>query len=113
MDQKWLKNRHLRSPIFISPGQAPAALESIREAVAIRRHLAQRLPDRFLSDLAQSLGTLGTVLRALNRLPDAQAAFREGIDLIEPFARQFREGPAARLLTALEQSLRTTQDPPV
>jgi hypothetical protein len=54
------------------------------EAVRIRRQLSTQRPDAFLPNLAMSLAAHGSVLRELKELPEAVAAFREGIACLKP-----------------------------
>ena len=82
------------------------ALEAIRKAVEIRRRLTAASPARYAPDLARSLGALGRHLREAREIREAKDAFREGADLVRPHAEEFPEGPAARLLANLENSLR-------
>ena len=91
-------------------GDAGGALEAIREAVEIRRRLSRANPARFEPDLARSLGTLGRVLGKCEQYSEATAAFKEGVDIIRPFAEQSPHGPAARLLKALENDLCLMRD---
>ena len=69
-------------------GQAPAALESIREAVDIHRQLAQRLPDRFLPDLALSLNNLSNRLGATGQAPAALESIQEAVDIHRHLAQR-------------------------
>ena len=90
-------------------GDTPGALKAIQEAVEIYRRLATANPARFDPDLATSLGALGTVLRITGEFERAAESFTEGIELVRPYAEQWPESPAAKLLAHLESDLEESQ----
>lgn len=57
-----------------------------REALAIRRELADKQPQVYGMDLAVTLDSLGVVLRDLRRWPEAEAAYREALVLYRKLA---------------------------
>ena len=81
------------------------ALEATREAVEIRRKLASRHPDRFLPDLARSLGTYGRVLLLQGHPAEAADALAQGLRALLPHARRLPRAHAPLLgaLLALYQ----------
>ena len=60
-------------------GRYTEALQVIEEAITIRRELAAAEPDRYRSDLTNSLVNLGVALAELGRLPEALTADREAV----------------------------------
>ena len=68
-------------------GQREAALEATREAVKIRRELAQASPDAFLPDLAASLNNLGNRLSEVGQREPALEATREAVDSYRELAQ--------------------------
>jgi|Deesub1362A_J573_1020465.scaffolds.fasta_scaffold07112_2 tetratricopeptide (TPR) repeat protein len=86
-------------------GRHKEALEATREAVDLYRELVKKNPDRFLPDLARSLGAHGYALLGAGRAPEAAEAFREGLGALIPHARRLPRafGP---LLDFLLQSYR-------
>ena len=71
---------------------------------------AWRNPTRHEPDLAPSLGVLGAHWREANRNREATEAFREGAELVRPYAERFPNGPADWLLTKLERDLLETEE---
>jgi len=67
-------------------GRHEEALAATREAVAIRRALAEVRPDAFRPDLASSLNNLGIQLADLGQREEALAATREAVDLYRALA---------------------------
>jgi tetratricopeptide (TPR) repeat protein len=68
-------------------GQREEALAASREAVNIRRRLAQTRPDAFLPDLAMSLNNVGNALSDLGRHEEALAASQEAVDIYRRLAQ--------------------------
>jgi tetratricopeptide (TPR) repeat protein len=62
------------------------ALAASREAVTIRRRLAETHPDAFHADLAMSLINFANDLSSLGRREEALAASREALDIIRRLA---------------------------
>jgi len=60
-------------------GRPAEALPVLEEAITIRRELAAADPDRYRSDLTNSLVNLGVALAELGRVPEALAADREAV----------------------------------
>ncbi len=79
----------MRRIVLSALGRHEAALAAAEEAVSIRRELAKSSSDTFLPDLARSLHVLGSCLRAVSRPQDTTEAFREGIQILEPFLDAF------------------------
>ncbi len=69
-------------------GQREQALEAAKEAVALRRELADARPEVFTPDLAASLGTLALRLSELGQRKQALEAAREAVALIIPALQQ-------------------------
>lgn len=59
--------------------QDDAALTSERNMVKLNRFQSSGGPENYEPDLARSFGTLRSVLRAVERPPEAAASFREGL----------------------------------
>ncbi len=74
-------------------GDNAGAQEAIKEAVVIKRRLAAASPSRFESDLAVSCGAYGQLLILLEKYSDAAASFKEGADLIKPYAEKWPGSP--------------------
>jgi hypothetical protein len=98
-------------------GRREEALEATREAVEIRRALAQRNPDAFRPDLATSLNNLGNRLSELGRREEALEATEEAADMLWPLFEQLPSAFAhniavmLRQLQALHQSLQRPLPP--
>ncbi|SPF54555.1 hypothetical protein SBA4_6470003 [Candidatus Sulfopaludibacter sp. SbA4] len=84
-------------------GQRAEALQSIQEAVKIRRELVGKNREAFLPDLALSHGAWGNVLLRCENPMEAAEKFAEGIRLITPLARKL---PQAHFRLALMLSQR-------
>lgn len=84
-------------------------MAAIKEAVDLYRQLAQANPARFNSDLALSLGSLGTILRKSEKIREARAAFQEGADLTQPFAEAYPNSPIAKLHANLMADVQRTR----
>ncbi|REG24498.1 tetratricopeptide (TPR) repeat protein [Archangium gephyra] len=69
-------------------GRYEEALKVTREAVGIRRTLAESDPAAFQADLAESLNDLGNALLGLGRHEEALAAAREAVELLRPLAQR-------------------------
>jgi len=82
-------------------GDTAGALAAIREAVEIRRRLAQENAARFAADLALSLNNLSLRLSAAGDNAGALAAIREAVEIYRRLAQE----NAARYGTALKRSL--------
>jgi hypothetical protein len=67
-------------------GQRAEALQSIQEAVKIRRELVGKNREAFLPDLALAHGTWGSVLLGAEKPAEAAEKFAEGVRLITPLA---------------------------
>ncbi|HYL76314.1 MAG TPA: tetratricopeptide repeat protein, partial [Bryobacteraceae bacterium] len=80
-------------------GQRAEALQSIQEAVEIRRELVGKNREAFLPDFALSHGAWGNVLLASEKPADAAEKFAEGVKLITPLALQL---PQAHFELALK-----------
>jgi len=78
--------------------------------VEIRRKLAQANPQAFLPDLARSLGTLGTVLRGLERHAEAAEAFAEGLRSSLPAFRALPQAFGDLAGALLQDYLRACQE---
>ena len=90
-------------------GDVDAALDASQEAVQIRRRLSSSNPSRYEPDLARSLGSQGVVLRAQGELALAVASFREGCELVRPYAKKYPGSPFEELLKTLTRHLETTE----
>ena len=73
-------------------GDREGALKTAREAVELRRKLAQANPAAYKPELARSLCVLAIACAKGGRLPDGIVAAKEAVALLEPFAEQ---SPAA------------------
>ena len=82
-------------------GRHEEALEANREAVKIRRGLAEVRPDAFRPDVAASLNNLASGLAAVGRREDALEAIREAVEMYRGLAEAqsdaFRPNLAASL----------------
>jgi len=67
-------------------GRHEEALQSLHEALELRRSLARSNPEAFLPDLAASLNNLCGALSRLGRHQEALAAVREASELLRPLA---------------------------
>ncbi len=67
----------------------PKALEFVRQAVAIQRNLVEQHPDRLEHQayLAESMGTLGDLLRLTGELKPSEEALQEAVHLQEELVR--------------------------
>jgi tetratricopeptide (TPR) repeat protein len=65
-------------------GRQNKALDTIKEAIGVRRKLAIAFPDPFLADLAESLATLGDVQ---TRLEDREGAIRADREALRLYIR--------------------------
>jgi hypothetical protein len=87
-------------------GQRAEALQSIQEAVRIRRELVGKNREAFLADLALSQGAWGGVLLASEQPAEAAEKFAEGMRLITPLANELpqvaNELPQAHFQLALK-----------
>jgi hypothetical protein len=83
-------------------GDGAGALAAIREAVEIRRRLAQENPARFAPDLAQSLNYLSADLSDAGDRAGALAAIREAVEI----RRRLAQDNPARFAADLQRSLR-------
>ncbi len=90
-------------------GQREAALQSIEEAVKIRRELAARNREMFLPNLATGLQTFGRVLVAAGNPIAAAAKFAEGLRLITPFALQLPHAHISRAVGLAQDYLSAAQ----
>lgn len=72
------------------------ALISAREALAIFERLSSADPARFVIDRANCYGSVGWALEALGYSRDAHLAYAEGVQIVEPFARDAPSGSAKR-----------------
>src|SRR5260370_42096592 len=72
-------------------GQRAEALQSIQEAVKIRRELVGKNREAFLPDLALSHGAWGSVLLGAEKPAEAAEKFAEGGRLITPLALRLHE----------------------
>ena len=90
-------------------GKYLEALEASKQSVTVVRRLRKSDLARYETDLARSMGSLGSILRKEGRIPEAVDAFQEGIGLIEPYAARYPDGPASRLLQGLQNHLRWTE----
>ena len=86
-------------------GNTAGALDAIKEAVDIRRKLSEASPQRYLPDLARSLGNHGFILMKIKDYHKAEEVFSEGVVLIRPFAEKFPKSPFEKLLESLESDL--------
>jgi hypothetical protein len=95
--------RHLNilSVRLSEAGDAAGALAAIREAVKIRRRLAQDNPARFDPDLANSLNNLSLLLRVAGDHPGALAASRKAVEIGRRLARDRSTRFAADLALSL------------
>jgi HEPN domain-containing protein len=82
-------------------GQKDGALAAIREAVEIRRNLAQRHPDAFLPALALSLNNLANSLSEHGRKDEALAHAQEAVEIRRALAQRHPDA----FLPALAMSL--------
>ncbi len=73
-------------------GRFEDALEATREAVGLRRRLAEQNPEVYSQDLALNLHNLGGDFSAVGRHEDALEATQEAVDVRRRLAE---EGPAA------------------
>jgi nephrocystin-3 len=62
------------------------AEEAYREALEIRRRLAEKEPQVYEPDVAMTLNNLGLVLSDLRRLEEAEGAFREALGIYRRLA---------------------------
>ncbi len=69
-------------------GRGEEALEATKEAVEIRRRLAERNPDAFLPDLATSLNNLGSDLSDVGRIEEALEATKEAAEIYRRLAEK-------------------------
>jgi tetratricopeptide (TPR) repeat protein len=86
-------------------GDTTGALDAIKEAVDIYRKLSEASPQRYMPDLARSLGAHGFILMKIKDYHKAEEVFSEGVDLIRPFAEKFPKSPFKKLLKSLESDL--------
>ena len=82
-------------------GRRDEAAAASREAVDIRRRLAEADPEAYLPDLAMSLNNLATGLSELGRRDEAAAASREAVDI----RRRLAEADPEAYLPDLAMSL--------
>ena len=61
------------------PGDAERLL---KEALAIRRELAAKEPDRYEADVASSCNSLGILYRISDRMEEAEPIYREGLEIL-------------------------------
>jgi hypothetical protein len=83
------------------------ALAASVEAVNLARELAAGKDDVHIEALARACGSLGFALRALWRLDEAAASFKEGIEILTPIVAKSAEAHA-RLYDALVTELIVT-----
>jgi hypothetical protein len=83
-------------------GDGEAALAAIREAVEIRRQLAQDNPNRFAPDLAVSLENLALRLSDAGNGAGALGAICEAVEI----CRRLAQDDATRFAPALEATLK-------
>ena len=87
-------------------GDTDGGLAAIHEAMVIFRCLSEANPAAFAPDLARCLGVMGITLLRLDRVQDATDTFKQGVELIRPYAQKWPGGPHERLLTHLERELK-------
>ena len=86
----WLNNT--LGNLLRATNRLPEAEERYREALAIRRRLAEANPAAYEPDLAMSCNNLGVLLSDTNRLPEAEERYREALAI---YRRLAEANPAA------------------
>jgi serine/threonine protein kinase/tetratricopeptide (TPR) repeat protein len=83
-------------------GEFKTAEEAYRDALALRKHLADDFPDQpeFRKDLAESHNYLGHVLSATGRPKEAEAAYRDALAVRKQMAADFPDRSEFRKLLA-------------
>lgn len=71
----------LRGTGYAQSGRPAEAAKAYGEALAIYRRLAQAQPQVYEPDVAMTLNNLGTVLRHLRRLEQAEEAYTEALEI--------------------------------
>ncbi len=92
-------------------GRPEEALAAAREAVDIRRQLAQSRPDAFLPDLARSLNNYGNRLSQLGRREEALAAAGEAVALYRQLVQSRPDAFLPDLASSLAALGSATEDP--
>ena len=85
---KWLHNLGIR---LSELGERSGALEATREALEIRRKLAQSHPEAFLPDVAMTLNNLGMMLSELGERSGALEATREALEIYRKLSESHPE----------------------
>src|SRR5262249_54767271 len=84
--------------LLLATNRAPDAVSVCRQALAVRRDLAERFAEvpAYRHDLARAAFQLGSVLQATGEARGAATAYREAAGLLEKLAGQFRGVPDYR-----------------
>ena len=82
--------------LLSATNRLPEAEERYREALAIRRRLAEANPAAYEPDLAVSCYNLGLLLLDTNRKPEAKPLFREALALWEKYPHHKDDADDAR-----------------
>ena len=93
---------------LFNAGDNDGALSAIEDAVVMRRKLHEVNPARFAPDLAMSLGAYGSILRKQGMLKEAAEAFKEGKELVAPFAKEWPGSPSEKLFKDLSEEYEKT-----
>ena len=62
--------------------------KELDETLQIHRELAQKNPEAYLPDVAETLNNLGVLFRKQNRTQEAKQAYAEALQIYEVIAKQ-------------------------